>query len=94
MHCPIKPFLAWGQLARNADWITWSRTLGLPSTYGQGFIAVDFLIDEKGLPAVVEYFRLFKTLNNRERNFATAFGESMGAFDERFTNYFKVLIGK
>jgi hypothetical protein len=82
------------QLARNADWITWSRTLGLPSTYRQGFIAVDFLIDEKGLPAVVEYFRLFKTLNNRERNFVRAFGESMGAFDERFTNHFKVLIGK
>jgi hypothetical protein len=83
-----------GQLARNSDWITWSRTLGRAATYGQAFIAVDYLIEEKGLPAVIEYFRLFKKLNNRERNFATAFGESLTVFDGRFSKHLQVLLGK
>ena len=65
------------QLARNPDWITWSRTLGRASTYGQAFIAVDFLIEEKGLPAVIEYFRLIAKSTNRERNFVVAYGESL-----------------
>lgn len=82
------------QLARNPDWITWSRTLGRASTYGQAFIAVDFLIEEKGLPAVIEYFRLIAKANNRERNFAVAFGESLAGFDGRFSEHLKVLLGK
>jgi hypothetical protein len=87
-------FPALGQLARNSDWITWTRTLGRPSTYGQAFIAVDYLIQERGLSAVIEYFRLFKKLNNRERNFVTAFGESVSAFDGRFSEHLKVLLRK
>jgi hypothetical protein len=63
--------------ARNHDWITWSRPLRRASTYGQAFIAVDFLIEEKGLPAVIEYFRLIAKTINRERNFVVAFGESL-----------------
>ena len=87
-------FPALGQLARNPDWITWSRTLGRAATYGQAFIAVDFLIKEKGISSVIEYYRLFKKLNNRERNFATAFGESVSGFDGRFSEHLKVLLGK
>ena len=82
------------QLARNPDWITWTRTLGRPATYGQGFIAVDYLIQERGLSAVIEYYRLFKKLNNRERNFVTAFGESVSAFDGRFSEHLNVLLRK
>lgn len=81
------------QLARNSDWITWSRTLGRAATYGQAFIAVDYLIEEKGLPAVIEYFRLFKKLNNRERNFVTAFGEPLAVFDGRFGKHLQILLG-
>jgi hypothetical protein len=82
------------QLARNSDWITWSRTLGRSSTYGQAFIAVDFLIEEKGLPAVIQYFRLIAKTNNRERNFVMAFGESVAGFDGRFSERVKVGLGK
>jgi hypothetical protein len=87
-------FPSLGQLASNAEWLTWLRTLGIPATYGQAFIAVDFLIEQKGLPAVVEYFRLFGKLNNRQRNFMTAFGESVAAFDKRFSVDFARRIGK
>ena len=82
------------QLARYPDWTTWTRTLGRPATYRQAFIAVDYLIQERGLSPVIEYFRLFKKLNNRERNFVTAFGESVSAFDGRFSEHLKVLLRK
>jgi hypothetical protein len=87
-------FPALGQVARIPDWITWTRTLGRPSTYSQAFIAVDYLIQERGLRAVVEYFTLYKKLNNRERNFVTAFGESVSTFDGRFSEHLKGLLRK
>lgn len=80
------------QLAIRTEWLTWSRTLGNSATYGQAFIAVDFLIAEKGVPAVLNYFGLFKTLNNRGRNFTTAFGESSAAFEERFAKHLAGLL--
>jgi hypothetical protein len=67
---------------------------GYQATYGQALIAVDFLIEKKGLPAIVEYFRLFGKLNNRERNFTTAFGEPMSAFEEKFSKHLQMLLSK
>ncbi len=81
-------------LARNFDWITWLRTLGLAGTYGQAFIAVDVLIEEKGIEAMVNYFRFFGKLNNREKSFSTAFGESLSSFDDRFSKHLGGLIEK
>ena len=82
------------QLARNTDWITWLRTLGRPGTYGQALIAVDILIEQKGVEAMVDYFRLFAKVNNREKNFFSAFGETLSIFDERFNKHLGVIIGK
>jgi len=82
------------QLARNFDWITWLRTLGNAGTYGQAFIAVDVLIEEKGIEAMVNYFRLFEKLNNREKRFSTAFGETLPSFDDRFNRHLGVLIDR
>jgi hypothetical protein len=87
-------FPSLGQLAMNSDWTTWARTLGPPATYGQAFIAVDYLIEQKGLPTIIEYFRLFGNINDHNHNFASAFGESMSSFDNRFTNYLKALLMK
>lgn len=82
------------QLARNSEWLTWTRTLGRPATYGQALVAVDLLVEEKGIPAMVEYFQLFAKVNNRERHFATAFGEPVASFDERFSKHLQTLLGK
>jgi hypothetical protein len=87
-------FPSLSQLARNSEWLTWSRTLGRAATYGQALIAVDFLIEQKGVPAIVEYFRLFRRLSNRERNFTLAFGEPMTSFDERFGKHLQALLGR
>lgn len=82
------------QLTRNAEWLTWSKTLGRAATYGQALIAVDLLVEQRGLAAVVEYFRLFGKLNNRERNFTMAFGEPISAFDGKFTKHLRMLLEK
>ena len=82
------------QLARNTDWITWLRTLGRAGTYGQALIAVDVLVEQKGVEAMVGYFRLFAKVNNREKNFSSAFGETLSIFDERFNRHLGVLIGR
>jgi hypothetical protein len=82
------------QLTGNAEWLTWSKTLGRAATYGQALIALDLLIEERGLAAVVEYFRLFGKLNSRERNFTMAFGEPISAFDGKFTKHLHMLLEK
>jgi hypothetical protein len=87
-------FPSLSQLARNSDWTTWSRTLGRAGTYGQSLIAVDLLIEDKGVATVVNYFRLFGKSNNREKNFRIAFGETLANFEERFHRHLAVLIGR
>jgi hypothetical protein len=82
------------QLVLNSDWITWSRTLGRPATYSQAFIAVDYLIEQKGLAVVIRYFGLFKKLNDHKRNFAAAFGEPISSFDDKFTRHLEALLMK
>jgi hypothetical protein len=82
------------QLVTAVEWITWLRTLGHAATYGQAFLAVDLLVEQKGLPAVVEYFRLFGKLNNRERNFATAFGEPVAKFEDKFNEHLMTLFAR
>ena len=89
-----KTFPALTQLTRTSDWQTWGPTLGPEATYGQAFLAVELLIEQKGVAAMIEYFRLFGKLNNRERNFATAFGEPVAKFDEKFTEHLKALLGQ
>ncbi|MSP39999.1 MAG: hypothetical protein EXR70_16035 [Deltaproteobacteria bacterium] len=90
----FQTFPALTQLVSNPQWLTWLRSLGVPATYGQAFIAVDFLIEQTGVGAVVEYFRSFAKLNNRERNFTTAFGEPMAAFDQKFSAEMARRLGK
>ena len=82
------------QLSGDTDFNSWARALGLEATYGQALIAVDYLIEQKGLAAVLEYFRLFRKSNNREQNFTTAFGEPPAAFDEKFSRRMAVLLGR
>ena len=82
------------QLNTGEDWLTWVRTLGLAATYAQAFLAVDFWIEQSGLSPVVEYFRLFNKLNNRERNFTVASGDTIKTFEEKFDNHLKSLIGR
>jgi len=81
------------QLAGTGEWVTWFRTLGYAGTYAHALIAVDMLIKEKGVAALVQYFRLFGKANNRERNFAAVFAETQAGFEERFRRHLEGLKG-
>jgi hypothetical protein len=80
------------QISSAADWDYMGKSLGVEATYGQSFLAVDWLIEQQGLPAVVEYFKLFGHSNDRDSNFATAFGKRVAAFDQEFSAHLKKLL--
>ena len=90
----LQAFPSLRQLATAGEFHTSARTLGLEAIYGQSLIAVDYLIEQKGLAAVLEYFRLFKNSNNREQNFTAAFGETPAAFDAKFSRRMAVLLSR
>jgi hypothetical protein len=83
-----------GQLVLARDWDVWSRSLGLPATYGQSLLAIDSLVEEKGLPALVEYFQIFGKSNDREQSFTSAFGEPTVVFEAKFDRDLQGLLGK
>jgi hypothetical protein len=89
-----RPDPALTQLAAGEDWLKWLQSRGRPSTYGQAFLAVDLLIEQKSVPAIVEYFRLFRESNDRERNFLTAFGESVTEFEVKYREHRSATLGR
>ena len=57
-------------------------------------LAVEMLIGEKSLPHVLEYFNSFATSKDREQSFTGAFGEETLAFEGKFDNQLRKLLGK
>jgi hypothetical protein len=49
--------------------------------YAQSFLAVDFLIEQHGLAAVVDYFERFARGQDRQGNFRAAFGQDLQSFE-------------
>jgi len=49
--------------------------------YELAFVAVDVLLERRGMPAVIDYFRRFATSDDRRSNFAAAFGEDLESFE-------------
>ncbi|HEY2989930.1 MAG TPA: hypothetical protein VGL11_19585 [Candidatus Binatia bacterium] len=83
---------ALSQMAVSSDWEYLAKSLGADATYAQSFLAVDFLIEKKSLPAVIEYFSLFARSNNRNVNFMTAFGEDVSVFEQEFGAHLQKLL--
>jgi hypothetical protein len=87
-----QPFPSLTQMVTFREWVTLRNRHGATVTYGQAFLAVDFLIERKGLPAVVEYFRLFGQSEDRLVNFQTAFGRELSAFESEFATSLQSLL--
>jgi hypothetical protein len=49
--------------------------------YGLSFLAVDFLLERHGVPAMLDYFRRFAASDDRAANFRAAFGEDLETFE-------------
>src|SRR5262249_8061053 len=50
--------------------------------YGQSACAVHYMAVQDGVPAIIEYFRLFKDRFDAAQNFVTAFGKSTDTFEQ------------
>lgn len=74
---------ALGALRSFPEWIEHSRGEAGPVLPDYALVAVDGLIEQHGVPAVLCYFELFSTRQQPEANFVEAFGESEEQFEER-----------
>jgi len=81
---PVGSLPALGVLVSNRQWTEARDGAGSPATYGQAFLATDWLVERCGHAAVVDYFRRFGDLDDRARNFHDAFGAAPGQFAEEF----------
>jgi hypothetical protein len=67
-------------LRSSHDWVTAHAATSAPPVYHAAFVAVDDLIDRHGLPAVLHYFELFASSDDRDANFQGAFAERLDTF--------------
>jgi hypothetical protein len=81
---PADRFPSLGVLVSNRQWVIARTELGSPATYGQAFLATDWLIERHGSDRVVDYFRRFASVDDRARNFRAAFGQPPGEFAQEF----------
>jgi len=79
------------RLGSEAEWTAAETKVGRQAIYSQSFLAVDFLIQRKGLAAVLDYFRRFRESPARSDHFAAAFGEDAEAFGAEFDAHLKTL---
>lgn len=68
-------------------WVALAQRLGQEPIYAHAFLAAEFLLRRHGVPAALEYFRLFAASDDRLANFRRAFGEDLPAFDAAFQEY-------
>jgi hypothetical protein len=82
-----KPPPALGELETFAQWVSMRSKLGQEATYGQGFLATDYLIGRTSPQAAIEYFRLFARSDDRRANFRKAFGLDPETFEREVGAY-------
>ena len=61
--------------------------------YAQAFLATDLLIEQRGLSAVIDYFRRVPNATDLMQNFQAAFGVELATFQHEFTAYLESLLG-
>lgn len=62
------------------EWVQAGQRHGA-AMYALSLLAVDFLLERHGVPAVVDYFKRFASSEDRVGNFRAAFGEEIGSFE-------------
>jgi hypothetical protein len=60
---------------------SWHLREGTLPTYQLAFLMADYLIERRGLASVKAYFRSFSSSQDRQRNFALAFGTTLAEFE-------------
>lgn len=80
-------------LATFPQWVDAQRRYEVP-LYAQAFIAVELLIEMRGIPAIIDYFERFGTTSDYERAFVDAFGLERAAFDPVFVRRWHETVGQ
>jgi hypothetical protein len=66
------------------EWVALAERVGQEALYGYAALAAEQLLERHGLPAVIDYFRLFNASDDRIANFRRAFGYDLDAFERAF----------
>ncbi len=74
-----------------SQWVKMRVKYGASVTYGQAFLATDYLIRKHGVQAVVNYFRLYGESSDRLRNFQESFVSEFASFNQEFVSYMRSL---
>ena len=82
-----QPPPAFVEMVTYPQWVRTVQRSGEVAVYAQALLAVDLLVTRHGRDAVVGYFRLFETSEDRLANFRSAFGEDLPAFEAAFRDH-------
>lgn len=81
---PVASLPALDILASNRQWMDARDGVGSAATYGQAFLAIDWLVEGHGHGSILDYFRRFADRDDPAANFRAAFGVAPGRFAEEF----------
>jgi hypothetical protein len=80
---PLPPL---GRMLTFRDWVDLAAD-GVAATSAKAFLAADWLVERRGVEAVLRYFEQFARSPDPDANFERAFGEPPGAFEQALDEY-------
>jgi hypothetical protein len=81
------------QMITVQDWEALNTRYGSAIPYAQAFLATDLLIQQRGLPSVLAYFRHVPQARDHIQIFQAAFGSELSTFQREFATYLESLLG-
>jgi hypothetical protein len=75
------------------DWQALNARYGSAIPYAQAFLATDLLIEQRGVSAVIDYFRLVPQATDLIQTFQAAFGTELSTFQHEYATYLESLGG-
>jgi hypothetical protein len=79
-------------LANNAAWIEATRQLGGMATYGQAFLAIDWLVEQYGSAKLLEFLGRFALDADPHEHWRTVFPLSYRQFADDFRAHLEILV--
>ena len=81
------------QMITVQEWQALNARYGSAMPYAQAFLATDLLIEQRGLSAIMDYFRRMPHATDLIENFQGAFGIELSTFEREFAAYLENLLG-
>jgi hypothetical protein len=81
---PVGRYPSLFALARNSDWADAFNRLGWPATYGQAFLAVDWLVERWGVERLHEFFARFARPEDPRQHWHGVYGVDGASFIDDF----------